>query len=72
MSTVLPDDLDRRLAAELVPQRPAPPRNRRHRTAAPTTAPATDPLAAEHRAQLLAALRRPTTRTAPSPRETAA
>ncbi|MEU3495358.1 hypothetical protein ABZ747_17955 [Kitasatospora cineracea] len=70
MSTVLPEDLDRRLAAELVPQCPAPPRSR-YRTPALTTAPAVDPLAAEHRAQLLAALR-PTTRTAPSPRETAA
>ncbi|MGW4651341.1 hypothetical protein [Kitasatospora sp. NPDC004289] len=70
MSTVLPEDLDRRLAAELVPQCPAPPRPRR--TAAPTASPAADPLASEHRAQLLAALRRPATRTAPSPRETAA
>ena len=70
MSTVLPEDIDRRLAAELVPQCPAPPR-RRHRTAALTAAPAADPLAAEHRAQLLAALRT-TTRIAPSLRETAA
>ncbi|MET9183117.1 hypothetical protein ABZX88_33650 [Kitasatospora aureofaciens] len=65
MSTHLPEDLDRRLAAELVPQCPAPPTRRR----TPTTKPgpvAADPLAAEHRAQLPAALR--TT----APRRTAA
>ncbi|MDH6107905.1 hypothetical protein P3T36_006364 [Kitasatospora sp. MAP12-15] len=71
MSTHLPEDLDQRLAAELVPQCPAPPARRRTGTALPLPPPA-DPRAAEHRAELLAALR-PTTRTAASsPRETAA
>ncbi|MCC9312058.1 hypothetical protein LN042_34220 [Kitasatospora sp. RB6PN24] len=65
MSTHLPEDVDRRLAAELVPQCPAPPTRRRTRTAQAGPVPA-DPLAAEHRAQLLAALR--TT----APRRTAA
>ncbi|MET8624692.1 hypothetical protein ABZW30_13200 [Kitasatospora sp. NPDC004669] len=46
MSTHLPEDLDRRLAAELVPQRPAPPARRRTARSAPVAA---DPLAAEHR-----------------------
>ncbi len=74
MSTRLPEDLDRRLAAELVPQCPATPARRRTR-ATPTMPPAVDPRAAEHRAELLAALRPTThtrTRTVPSPRETAA
>ena len=71
MSTVLPEDIDRRLAAELVPQCPARPVRRRTRTAALAVPPAADPRAAEHRAELLAALR-PATRTAPSMRETAA
>ncbi|MFJ9777138.1 hypothetical protein ACIRVF_38885 [Kitasatospora sp. NPDC101157] len=71
----LPDELDRRLAAELVPQCPAlrPARRRTTPARALGTAMAPDPRAAEHRAELLAALRRPTTRTAtPSPKETAA
>ncbi|GAA2815993.1 hypothetical protein ACFQ0M_00360 [Kitasatospora aburaviensis] len=55
MSTLLPEDLDRRLAAALVPQSPAPPDRRRTLTAQPAPITA-DPLAAEHRAQLLAAL----------------
>ncbi|GAA2121350.1 hypothetical protein GCM10009759_70960 [Kitasatospora saccharophila] len=67
----LPDELDRRLAAELVPQCPAPPR-RRTRPAGPAASPAPDPRAAEHRAELLAALRTPRPRTTPSPKETAA
>lgn len=75
MSGQLPDELDQRLAAELVPQCPA------LRPACRRTAPARgigaavapDPRAAEHRAELLAALRRPPTRTAtPSPKETTA
>ncbi|MGE7437000.1 hypothetical protein [Kitasatospora sp. NPDC001175] len=65
MSTLLPEDLDRRLAAELVPQCPAPPVRRRTHTAQPAPV-AADPLAAEHRAQLLAALSTTT------PRRTAA
>ncbi|MFE4599440.1 hypothetical protein ACFRKE_01120 [Kitasatospora indigofera] len=73
--SALPEDLDRRLAAELVPQCPAWPVRRRTRAAVPTP-PAADPLAAEHRAELLAALRptartRPRTAPSPSPRETA-
>ncbi|MEU6622933.1 hypothetical protein ABZ926_19495 [Streptomyces litmocidini] len=57
MSSLLSEDLDRRLAAEVVPQCPAPPTRRRTRTCSTQSAPvADDPSAAEHRAQLLAAL----------------
>jgi hypothetical protein len=68
--THLPEDLDRRLAAELVPRCPARPARRSTATTLPP--PTADPRAAEHRAELLAALR-PITRTAAaSPRRTAA
>ncbi|MFE9427803.1 hypothetical protein ACFYNO_33135 [Kitasatospora sp. NPDC006697] len=69
----LPDELDRRLAAELVPQCPAlrPARRRTAPARALGAAVMPDPRAAEHRAELLAALRRPTTST-PSPKETTA
>ncbi|GAA1233860.1 hypothetical protein GCM10009665_25160 [Kitasatospora nipponensis] len=73
MTGQLPDALDQRLLAELVPQCPALATGRRRAAAVRNLAAVTpDPRAAEHRTELLAALR-PTTRTAtPSPRESAA
>ncbi|ARF83248.1 hypothetical protein ACIG0C_30310 [Kitasatospora aureofaciens] len=70
MTTRLPEDLDRRLAAELVPQCPAPARRSTAKVLTVGTAVMPDPRAAEHRAELLAALRHPTT--PPSPKETTA
>ncbi|WP_327071921.1 hypothetical protein [Kitasatospora sp. NBC_01302] len=73
MTGQLPDELDRRLAAELVPQCPALRPTRRPIPAVRPLGAAVlpDPRAAEHRAELLAALRRPTASTS-SPKETAA
>lgn len=53
-AVTLPEDLDRRLAAELVPVRPTP-YPRRTRSGTPATQ-VTEEQAAHHRAVLLAAL----------------
>lgn len=56
---ILPEDLDRRLAAELVPVRPTPytpDAGTRHTRPSDPAAPVTDEQAEHHRAVLLAAL----------------